>query len=201
MTPPPIHLRLGVLVSGGGTTMENLAACIARGELAAEIVCCIASNTHCYGIARARRLGIPLEVITRKEAGTLAEFSRRIAGALRMHRVDLTLMAGFLSLWEIPEDLRGRVMNIHPALLPKFGGMGMHGTHVHAAVLAAGEKESGCTVHFADNTYDTGPIIVQRRVGVLPDDTTETLAHRVFEQECVAYPEAIRMFARGEARM
>jgi phosphoribosylglycinamide formyltransferase 1 len=113
----------------------------------------------------------------------------------------LALMAGFLSLWEIPQDWRGRVMNIHPALLPKFGGQGMHGEHVHAAVLAAGEKESGCTVHFADNTYDTGPIIVQRRVPVLPGDTPDTLAARVFEQECLAYPEAIRMYARGEARL
>jgi len=196
-----MHLRLGVLVSGGGTTMQNLAACIARGELDAEIVCCIASNTRCLGIERARRLNIPLEVITRKEAGTAAEFSRRIADVLRKHRVDLALMAGFLSLWEIPGDLRGRVMNIHPALLPKFGGKGMHGAHVHAAVLAAGEKESGCTVHFADNTYDNGPVIVQRRVAVMAGDTAQTLAHRVFEQECVAYPEAIRMFARGEARM
>ena len=153
------------------------------------------------GVERARRLHIPLEVITRKESGTEAEFSRRIAANLRGNRVDLALMAGFLALWEIPGDLRGRVMNIHPALLPKFGGKGMHGTHVHAAVLAAGEKESGCTVHFADNTYDTGPIIVQRRVPVLAGDTAENLAKRVFEQECIAYPEAIRMFARGEARI
>jgi formyltetrahydrofolate-dependent phosphoribosylglycinamide formyltransferase len=195
------HLRLGVLVSGGGTTMQNIAETIARGELDAEIVCCIASNARCLGIERARRLHIPLEVITPKESGTEAEFSRRIAESLRGHRVDLALMAGFLALWEIPTDLSGRVMNIHPALLPKFGGKGMHGAHVHAAVLAAGEKESGCTVHFADNTYDTGPIIVQRRVPVLPGDTAETLAQRVFAQECIAYPEAIRMFARGEARM
>ncbi len=195
------HLRLGVLVSGGGTTMQNLAATIARGELDAQIVCCIASNPHCRAIERARPLNIPVDIITRKAAGTHAEFSRRIADTLRRHHVDLALMAGFLSLWEIPPDLRGRVLNIHPALLPKFGGLGMHGTHVHAAVLAAGETESGCTVHFADNTYDTGPIIIQKRVPVLPTDTPDTLAHRVFEQECLAYPEAIRLYARGEARM
>jgi phosphoribosylglycinamide formyltransferase-1 len=106
-------------------------------------------------------------------------------------------MAGFLSLWEIPPELHGLVLNIHPALLPKFGGKGMHGHHVHEAVLAAGETESGCTVHYADNTYDTGPIIVQRRVPVRPGDTADTLAARVFEQECIAYPEAIRIVSRA----
>jgi phosphoribosylglycinamide formyltransferase 1 len=195
------HLRLGVLVSGGGTTMVNIAEVIARGELDAEIVCCIASNARCLGVERARGLGIPVAVITRKEAGSEGEFSRRIVEVLRGQRVDLAVMAGFLALWEIPEDWRGRVMNIHPALLPKFGGKGMHGTHVHAAVLAAGEKESGCTVHFADNTYDTGPIVLQKRVPVLANDTPETLAKRVFQQECLAYPEAVRLFAAGQARM
>jgi formyltetrahydrofolate-dependent phosphoribosylglycinamide formyltransferase len=172
--------------------MQNLAEVIARGELDAELVCCIASNSHCFGIERAKNLGIPVRVITRKDAGSLDAFSRRIADALREFRVDLALMAGFLSLWTIPPDFAGRVLNIHPALLPKFGGKGMHGEHVHAAVLAAGDAESGCTVHFADNTYDTGPIILQRRVPVLPGDTADTLAARVFEQERIAYPEAIR---------
>ena len=201
MTPPPSPLRLGILVSGGGTTMQNLAENIARGELDARIVCCIASNRHCFAIQRAKNLHIPLEIITPKDAGTIDEFSCRITDCLRRHHADLALMAGFLSLWRIPQDLRGRVMNIHPALLPKFGGRGMHGHHVHEAVLAAGEKESGCTVHFADNSYDTGPIIVQRRVPVLPGDTADTLAKRVFEQECLAYPEAIRLYAQGKARL
>ncbi len=194
-------LRLGILVSGGGTTMQNLAETIARRELDATIVCCIASNRHCFAITRAKNLNVPLEIITPKDAGTTEEFSRRIADTLRRHRVDLALMAGFLSLWQIPDDLRGRVLNIHPALLPKFGGKGMHGHHVHEAVLAAGEKESGCTVHFADNLYDHGPTIVQRRVPVLPGDTPDTLAKRVFEQECIAYPEAIRLVASGRARL
>jgi phosphoribosylglycinamide formyltransferase 1 len=195
MTPPPISpLRLGVLVSGGGTTMQNLAETIERGELAAQIVCCIASNPNCQAIERARKLHIPVEIITRKSAGSLEAFSMQIAEALRAHRVDLALMAGFLSLWNIPPDFSGRVMNIHPALLPKFGGQGMHGRHVHEAVLAAGETESGCTVHFADNVYDHGPIIIQRRVPVLPGDTPDALAARVFEQECLAYPEAIRQY-------
>ncbi len=189
---------MGVLISGGGTTMQNIAEVIVRGELDAEIAVCIASHSHCFGIERARKLGIPVKIVTRKEAGSLAEFSRRIAEILREYRVDLALMAGFLSLWEIPADFAGRVLNIHPALLPKFGGKGMHGEHVHAAVLATGEKESGCTVHFADNVYDHGPIVLQRRVPVLPGDTPDTLAKRVFEQECIAFPEAVRRLSGSE---
>ena len=194
-------LWLGVLISGGGTTLQNIAECIGRGELQAQIVGVIASNERCLGIERAKRLGLRVQVITRKEAGTLDEFSRRIAARLREDHVDLALLTGFLSLWTIPADLMGRVMNIHPALLPKFGGRGMHGGHVHAAVLAAGERESGCTVHFADNSYDTGPIILQRQCPVLPEDTVDTLARRVFAEECAAYPEAIRLFAAGRVRM
>ena len=186
----PLHL--GVLVSGGGTTMQNLAEVIARGELDARIVVCIASNSQCYAIERSRKLNFPVEIITRKTGGSIDRFSDHIAEALRRFEVDLALMAGFLSLWHIPGDFSGRVMNIHPALLPKFGGQGMHGHRVHQAVLAARETESGCTVHYADNVYDHGPIILQRRVPVLPGDTAETLAARVFEQECIAYPEAIR---------
>jgi phosphoribosylglycinamide formyltransferase-1 len=187
-------IRLGMLISGGGTTMQNMAETISRGELEAQIVCVIASNAKCCGIERARELGLPVRIITSKEAGSPAEFSRRIAQTLRDYRVDLALMAGFLSLWNIPADYAGRVMNIHPALLPKFGGKGMHGPHVHEAVLAAGETQSGCTVHFADNSYDTGPIILQRRCPVLPGDTPECLAKRVFDEECRAYPEAVRQF-------
>jgi formyltetrahydrofolate-dependent phosphoribosylglycinamide formyltransferase len=177
--------------------MQNLAEVIARGELDAEIVCCIASNSRCYGIERARKLGIPVAIIPRKEFAGVEDFSAKIAQTLREYRVDLALMAGFLSLWTIPEDYWGKVMNIHPALLPKYGGQGMHGERVHAAVMAAGETESGCTVHFADNAYDRGPIILQRRVPVMAGDTVETLAKRVFEQECIAYPEAVRLFGEG----
>lgn len=193
-------LRLGILVSGGGTTMQNLAEVIARGELDAQIVCCIASNAQCFALERAKKLDIPAEVILRRESGSLEAFSERIAGALRKHQVELALMAGFLSLWMIPPDFQGRVMNIHPALLPKFGGKGMHGEKVHEAVLAAGEKESGCTVHWANDEYDNGPIIVQKKVPVIPGDTAKTLAQRVFAVECEAYPEAVRMFIAGQAR-
>ena len=123
------------------------------------------------------------------------------AEILRRRRVELACMAGFLKLWRIPADFKGRVMNIHPALLPDFGGRGFYGHRVHEAVLSSGAGESGCTVHFADNEYDHGPIILQRRVPVLAEDTPESLADRVFEQELVAYPEAIRLFAAGRLKV
>ena len=191
------HARLGVLISGGGTTLQNLAEQIVAGKLNATIALVIASNDQCHGIERARNMGLPIEVITRQQCGTLEAFSERIAAALRARGVDLALMAGFLSLWQIPDDFHGRVMNIHPALLPSHGGKGMHGHHVHQAVLAAGDTESGCTVHFADNAYDTGPIILQRRVPVLPGDSADALAQRVFEEEKLAYPQAVRWWSAG----
>jgi phosphoribosylglycinamide formyltransferase-1 len=189
--------NLGILISGGGTTLQNLADLISRNQLDARIAVVIASNSHCYGVERARKLNLPLHIITRKDLLTLKDFSQKIASVLRQHNVDLTLMAGFLALWRIPPDFTGRVLNIHPALLPKFGGKGMHGRNVHEAVLSAGETESGCTVHFADNSYDTGPIILQRKVPVHPNDTPDSLAKRVFEQECLAYPEAIRLVLKS----
>ena len=124
-------------------------------------------------------------------------FHTTITDALAAARVDLVCMAGFTALWRIGPEFQGRVLNIHPALLPKFGGKGFYGDRVHQAVLAAGETESGCTVHLCDNQYDHGPVIVRRRVPVLPDDTVESLAARVFEQELIAYPQAVRRYARS----
>ncbi|MEM9883821.1 MAG: phosphoribosylglycinamide formyltransferase [Planctomycetota bacterium] len=194
---PKRKLPIAVLLSGGGTTMLNLAERIADGTLPAEVRLVVASNPAAKGIARAERLGLPVRVVPRREFTSGALFSEFIFAHLRDAGVELVCLAGFLSLLTIPEDYERRVMNIHPSLLPKFGGKGMHGRAVHEAVLAAGEVESGCTVHFADNTYDTGPVILQRRCPVLPGDTPETLAARVFEQECVGYPEAVAGFAAG----
>lgn len=192
-------LPIAVLLSGGGTSMVNLADRIAAGQLCAEIKLVIASNdtSAAKGIERAETLGLPCQVIRRKDHADTASFSESIFAQVRDAGCGLVCMAGFLSLLVIPEDFAGRVMNIHPSLLPAFGGQGMHGRHVHEAVLAAGETVSGCTVHFADNTYDTGPIVLQRSCPVLPGDDAEALAARVFEQECVAYPEAIAAFAKG----
>jgi phosphoribosylglycinamide formyltransferase-1 len=186
-------LRLGVLLSGGGRTLGNLTACIRAGELDAEIAVVISSHREAFGLERARRLGLPHEAVDYREAG--AGFSERLAALLDRAGAELVVMAGFIRRWEIPERYRGRIMNIHPALLPAFGGQGLYGERVHRAVLSSGAKFSGATVHFVDDEYDHGPIILQRVVAVLPGDSPETLAERVFAEECKAYPEAIRLFA------
>lgn len=190
-------LRLGVLISGGGRTMINLHELAKVGELPAEVTIVIASR-QCKGVERAESLGLPVQIVPYKEMPDTETYSARIVELLDAAGVNLVIQAGFLSLWQIPAKYEGRVMNIHPALLPDFGGKGMFGHHVHEAVIAAGRKTSGCTVHFVTNEYDSGRIILQREVPVLEDDDADSLAARVFEQECIAYPEAIRMFAEGK---
>jgi phosphoribosylglycinamide formyltransferase 1 len=144
---------------------------------------------------------VPAAVVLRKECASREEFGRRIFDLCRGAQADLVCLAGFLQLLHIPDDYLGRVLNIHPALIPAFCGKGFYGHHVHEAALKYGVKVSGCTVHFADNEYDHGPIVLQRTVSVLDEDTSETLAARVFEQECEAYPEAIRLFAAGRLQI
>ena len=192
MADPPRKPRLAVALSGGGTTLQNLAEQIEQGTLDAEIVCVITSNSTCFGIERSRDLGLPTHVMPRKQYDDKHAFSEAVFNACRTAQADLLCLAGFLSLLVIPDDYEGRVLNIHPSLLPKFGGKGMHGHHVHEAVIEAGETESGCTVHLADNTYDTGPTVLQKTCPVMPGDTPDVLATRVFELECAAYPEAIK---------
>jgi phosphoribosylglycinamide formyltransferase-1 len=191
------HPRLAVLMSGSGTTLQNFIDRIADGRLPATIVQVVSSHAGVGGLERAARAGLPAAVVTRKEAGSREEFSRRIFDLCRTAQADLVCMAGFLQIVTIPDNFANRVMNIHPALIPAFCGQGYYGHRVHEAVLESGVKITGCTVHFTDNHYDHGPIILQRPVPVLDDDTAETLAARVFEQECQAYPEAIRLFADG----
>lgn len=185
--------RLAILISGGGRTLANIAAAIDRHELNASIALVIAS-AECPGAVLARERGIPVEIIP----GVIAR--ETLDARLKAHHVDWIILAGYLKLLNIPASYRGRVINIHPALLPKFGGAGMYGRKVHEAVLATGEKETGCTVHFCDDEFDTGPIILQRKCPVLPADTPETLAARVFEEEKRAYPEAIASLIAGTAR-
>ncbi|MFB3890385.1 MAG: phosphoribosylglycinamide formyltransferase [Phycisphaerae bacterium] len=199
-TAPTKHLRLGVLLSGGGRTLTNILSHIRDGRLPAEVAVVIASRP-CKGIELSRQAGLDVHLVAYKEAPSLEVYSERITDILDWAGVGLVLLAGFLSPWLVPPRYAGRVMNIHPALLPSFGGHGMYGHHVHEAVLAAGCKVSGCTVHFVTNTYDEGPIIVQKCVPVLEGDTPDTLAARVFEQELIAYPEAISLFAQGRLRI
>ncbi|MEX0775249.1 MAG: phosphoribosylglycinamide formyltransferase [Phycisphaeraceae bacterium] len=190
-------LRLAVLLSGGGRTLENIAQAIDRGELDARIVAVISSKADAYGVIRAKNLGLPVHVVVRKDYPSPQMFSEPIWTILREAGADLVCLCGFLSLITIPDEYAQRMLNIHPALLPAFGGKGMYGHHVHEAVLAAGCKVSGCTVHFCDQQYDTGPIIVQRACPVRENDTAETLADRVFDEECRAYVHAIRLIQQG----
>jgi phosphoribosylglycinamide formyltransferase-1 len=190
----PAPVRLGVLVSGSGRSLQNFIDRIADGTLPARIPVVISSHAGVKALDRAAAAGIPAEVVDHTRVKGDA-FHEAVAAALDRHGADLAAMAGFIRLWRFPERWRGRVLNIHPALLPDFGGKGCWGLHVHEAVLKAGARESGCTVHVADHEYDRGPILLQKRVPVLPDDTPERLAERVFQAECEAYPEAIRHLA------
>jgi formyltetrahydrofolate-dependent phosphoribosylglycinamide formyltransferase len=194
-------IRLAVLLSGGGTTLENLCERIDAGQLDAEVAVVVSSLSQVKGVERARRRTIPTHVVRRKDHATLESFSTAIDALLDQARVDLVCLAGFMVLWQIPDRYLGRVMNIHPALIPSFCGQGMYGHFVHEAVVARGAKVSGCTVHFVDNEYDNGPIILQRTVPVRFEDTADEVAKRVFEQECLAYPEAVQLFAEGRLRI
>ncbi len=197
-----IPTRLGVLLSGGGRTLLNLLDKIEAGELLAEVAVVIASR-DCAGIERCRARGLTVHLVDYSTYGEakLDEYSAAIRAILDDAKVDLVLMAGFLSKWIVPDAYTGRVLNIHPALLPKYGGKGMFGLNVHRAVKANDERQSGCTVHFVTNDYDAGPIILQRTVRVNPIGTPEMLAKRVFEQECLAFPEAVQLVASGDVRM
>lgn len=185
--PPPSPLaRLAVLISGGGRSLLNLQDAIVAGRLHATIPLVIASR-HCPGVERARARALRVVV----QPGRIPQ--DRLTALLDQADADLVVLAGYLQLVLIPPGFEGRIVNIHPALLPAFGGPGMYGHRVHEAVLASGATESGCTVHLVDDQYDRGPILLQRRCPVLPGDTPDTLAARVFDLECQAYPTALQM--------
>lgn len=194
-----LPVRLAVLLSGSGRTLQNLIDRIGDGTLPARIEVVLSSDPEAYGLERARRHGLPAVVVDRRTHPDARSFSGAVTRALAPYTFDLVILAGFLHLYLFPREWERRVLNIHPGLLPQFGGKGFYGHRVHEAVLRSGARESGCTVHFADHRYDQGPIILQRRVPVRPGDTPETLAERVFAEECLAYPEAILRVARGEA--
>lgn len=193
-------IRLGVLISGGGTTLRNLLEHIEAETLHAEVSLVVASRA-CRGVTLAKEAGLTATVVARRDSPDVETFSEELFARLRGANVDLVILGGFLSLIRIPDDFRCRVLNIHPGLIPSFCGTGYFGHRVHEAVLEYGAKVSGCTVHFADDTYDTGPVVLQRCVPVHDDDTPDTLAARVFEAECEIYPEAIRLFAEGRLEL
>jgi phosphoribosylglycinamide formyltransferase 1 len=183
--------RLVVLLSGGGRTLLNLLAAIEQGRLAAEIPLVISSRRDALGLERARAAGLATEVLRPRDFPDIAAFAAAQTRRILDERPDRVVMAGYLVHYPVPAALQGRILNIHPSLLPRHGGQGLYGERVHAAVLAAGERETGCTVHVVDDEYDHGPIVAQRRVPVLPGDSVEALAARVFEAECELYPLAI----------
>ena len=186
-------------MSGGGRSLENLAELRSSGSLDAEIGLVISNRPNAFALERAARLGIPSEVIDAEREMSPEAFSESVFQAALKADCSLVVLAGFLRFLPIPPEWEGRVLNIHPSLLPAFGGKGYYGDKVHAAVLERGVKFTGCTVHYVDNVYDNGPILVQRVLDVLPEDDVHSLGARVFEEEKVALPAAISAhFARGE---
>jgi phosphoribosylglycinamide formyltransferase 1 len=196
-----VTARIAVLVSGGGRSLENLAERISARELDCEIGLVLSNSAVAKALERAERLGLPRAVVSHREFPDATEFSRRVFAEIETSRAELVVLAGFLRLLVIPPRWLGRVINIHPALLPAFGGKGFYGHRVHEAVLAAGERVTGCTVHYVTNEYDAGPVLLQRRVDVRADDTADTLAARVFEAEKLALPEAIALHLSGAVRL
>ena len=194
-------LNLAVLLSGSGRTLETVQQAILTGRLSARIAVVVSSKSEAYGLVRARQHGLDAVAVPRRDYPDLHVFNEALNVVLARYRIDLVLLAGFLSLYQPPPALVGRVMNIHPALLPAFGGQGLYGDRVHRAVLESGVKLSGCTVHFADACYDHGPIILQAAVPVYDDDTVEALAARVFAAECELYPQAIQLYAEDRLRL
>ena len=193
----PQPLAIAVLLSGSGSTLQNIIDRIDDGSLNARVACVIGSRANAYGLERARKRGIPAVLLARKEHADTPSFSRAVWSEIRNYKVDLVVMAGFMCLLEIPDDFENRVVNVHPGLIPAFCGKGMYGHHGHEAVIAYGAKVSGCTVHFANAKYDEGPIIMQACVPVLDGETPDTLAERVQAKEREIYPQAIQLIAEG----
>lgn len=192
---PP--LPMAVLISGGGTTLRNLLRSREQDALPIDVRLVISSNPAAAGLEYAQDAGIATQIVRRADHQRAAGFRDAVFAPIRAAQAELVVMGGFIKHVQIPRDFENRVMNIHPGLIPAFCGQGFYGIRVHQAVLEYGAKISGCTVHFVDNEYDNGPIILQRVVEVRDDDTPESLQQRIFEQECVAYPDAIRRFAEG----
>jgi len=191
-------LQLAVLGSGRGSNFQAILRAIDGGRLPSARVCLVISNNSDAGIlALARSAGIPALHVSQKQFPTEEAFTDAMLLALQRHGAELIVLAGYMK--RVPSrfvrEYRGRILNIHPALLPKFGGQGMYGRHVHEAVIAARERESGATVHVVDDEYDHGQVVLQRTIEVAPDETPETLAAKVLEVEHALYPEAIRQYA------
>jgi phosphoribosylglycinamide formyltransferase-1 len=198
---PSGPLRIAVLLSGEGTSLENLFDRIDAGEVPGRVVLVLSSKEGAGGLARAERRGVPALAVPRRLLPDVNAFNDRIHEALEKHGAELVACLGFLSPFQLRGRYEGRAINVHPALVPAFAGKGFYGRRVHEAVLAKGVKVTGATVHFVDEEYDHGPIISQRAVPVLEQDTVESLAARVQAAERELVPEAIRLFAEGRLEL
>lgn len=196
-------IRIGVLASGSGTNLQAIMDGCSRGEIAGRVVVVISNNPKARALDRARLAGIPAVAMHHRAFPDRDTFDAKLVEILHSYEVDLVCLAGFMRVLG-PSFIRqfpDRIMNIHPALLPAFGGLGMFGDRVHQTVLDSGVRFSGCTIHFANEAPDGGPIIVQAIVPVRDDDTVETLASRIAKEEHRLYPEAVRLFAEGRLRV
>ena len=196
-------MRLAVLASGAGTTLQAVLDAIARGELAAEVGLVISNNGGSGALARARAAGLPVLHLSGQTHPEPAALDQAIVDSLSEHGTELVLLAGYMKKLgpRTLQAFRKRILNTHPALLPKFGGQGMYGARVHAAVIAAGEPVTGVTIHLVEDEYDTGPIVAQAEVPVAPDDTPETLAARVQERERAFLVEVLKELAEGRRKL
>ena len=198
---PNTQIKMAVMLSGSGRTLQNFIELSSTGKLKAKPIGVLSSRPGTLGLKRAESAGIPIKTVNRKEYENADDFSTAVTSSLRQWKPDLVTMAGFLSFYKIPEEFENKIMNIHPALLPAFGGKGFYGDKVHEAVLNYGCKITGCTVHFANNKYDHGPIILQEAVPIQETDDADSLAGRVFAAEKRLYPRAVNLYAENRLRV
>ena len=194
-------LPVAVLISGSGRTLKNINNRVAAGKLDVEVRLVVASTSKATGIQFAADADAPGRVLLRKDFDSDESYSDAIFSACREAGAELVVLAGWLKLLVVPDDYHNRVVNIHPGLIPSFCGKGFYGHHVHQAAVDYGVKLSGCTVHFVDNEYDHGPVILQKAVPVSHEDTADSLAARVFEAECEAFPETLQLIAQGRVKV
>lgn len=195
------HARIGILASGGGTNLQCVIDACERGEIDGDVAVVVSNVPEAFALERAKKHRIDAYAFPHRGV-TREQHEADIIGCLEQHSVDLVLLAGYLRILTpvFIDRYKGRLMNTHPALLPSFGGSGMHGLNVHRAVLEYGCKVSGCTIHFVTLDVDGGPIILQKAVQVLEDDTPETLQERILKEEHKLYPRAVQLFAAGKLR-
>jgi phosphoribosylglycinamide formyltransferase-1 len=192
--------KVAVFLSGGGSNLQSLIDASKSGVLSADIALVVSSRKKALGLERAAKASIPTFVFKAKNYSTHEEAGEQLMSVLREHAIDYLALAGYLSL--LPEQVvtsfRNRIVNVHPALLPKYGGKGMYGQHVHEAVIASGDSESGVSVHLVDEIYDNGRVLEQVSVQVEPEDTADSLAERVLIQEHRLYPRVLQKLIKGE---